>query len=116
MKISTKENTRPMTKTSSFLRFLVKICFITIKESDDNIKFSFTKLSFFLIGSFGWFLTSIILAQVSGITNSVEQNFAKVHYIFNKNCDFAIAMSSRADPVLGLEILSHYPDLGYLNI
>ena len=35
----------------------------------------------------------------------------------NENCDIAIAMSSsRADPLLGLNILSYCPGWGYLNI
>ena len=40
-----------------------------------------------------------------------------MHYIVNENHDIAIAMSSsRADPLLGLNIPSFCPVWGYLNI
>ena len=63
MKISTEEDIHPMTKTSSFLRLLVKLCFITINKCDERIKFSFTKSFLYLLGSFGWFIASIILSD-----------------------------------------------------
>ena len=73
MKISTKEQQRPMTKTSSFLRLLVKICLIMIKKSgNDKINFSFTKLILYLIGSFGWITSGFILS----ISSDSESSFA----------------------------------------
>ena len=74
LNISTEEVTRPMTKTSSFLRFLVKSCFITIKKSDDRIKFSFQKLMVYLLGAFGWYVSMVILSQVNGMYDSFENN------------------------------------------
>ena len=78
MKISTKEDTRPITKTSLFLRFLVKMCFIMIKKSgNDNIKFSNAKLIWYLIGSCGWLASGVIISQV-GINDSVVSSYFKV--------------------------------------
>ena len=58
------------------------------------------------------------------INDIVPVNYVNYHcenktsiYYYYENCDIAIAMSSsRADPVLGLYILSYCPGWGYLNI
>ena len=67
MKIATEGYSRPMSKTSSFLRFLVKICFITIKKSNDRIKFSFTKAFLYLIGSYGWLVAGVTISDALGL-------------------------------------------------
>ena len=72
MKISTEEDIHPMTKTSYFLRLLVKLCFITIKKCDERIKFSFTKSFLYLLGSFGWFIASIILSDALELDNKLN--------------------------------------------
>ena len=78
MKVTTEEDTRPVTKTSLFLRFLVKMCFIMIKKSgNDNIKFSNAKLIWYLIGSCGWLASGVIISQV-GINDSVVSSYFKV--------------------------------------
>ena len=79
MKISTKEETRPTTKTSLFFSFLVKICFVMINKSgNDNIKFSYIKMIWYLIGTFGWFLSGLILTQVLLINSSLMDYYFKV--------------------------------------
>ena len=81
MKISPKDSTFPITKTSYFLNFLVKICFITIKKSDDDkIKFSVVKFTFYMIGTFAVFVIGYILSQLIGMTDKV------VDIYFNEVC------------------------------
>ena len=85
MKVTTKEDTRPVTKTSLFLRFLVKMCFIMIKKSgDDYIRFSNAKLIWYLIGSFGWLASGVIVSQV-GINDSVVNSYFKVNKLKTKS-------------------------------
>ena len=82
MKISTKEDTRPITKTSLFLRFLVKMCFIMIKKSgNENLKLSNAKLICYLIGSYGWLVLGYIISQV-GVNDSVSNTYLKVFIKF----------------------------------
>ena len=75
MKIETEGYSRPMSKTSSFLRFLVKICFITIKESDERLKFSFIRSILYFIGSFGWFAGGIIVTYAYFRRTDIQSNF-----------------------------------------
>ena len=79
MKISPQEDTRPVTKTSLFLRFLVKMCFIMIKKSgNDNIKFSYAKLILYVIGSYGWLALGHVISQVE-INNTLVNAHYKVY-------------------------------------
>ena len=49
-----------MTKTSAFLVFLVKTCFISIVKTEQKIRFSWIKLFVYMACSLGFFLANII--------------------------------------------------------
>ena len=49
-----------MTKTSSFLGFLVKVCFISIVKTEQKIRFSWIKLYVYIACSLGFFLANVI--------------------------------------------------------
>ena len=95
MKIATEENTRPMTKTSSFLIFLVKICFITIKKSHDGIKFSFTKALLYLIGSFGWLVAASIIPDALELDNKFNYK-VNIRFIISTINDYNLPRKSEA--------------------
>ena len=50
-----------MTKTSSFLLFLVKTCFISIVKTEKKNRFSLLKLSVYTALSFGFLLANSIM-------------------------------------------------------
>ena len=98
MKISPTEDTCPVTKTSLFLRFLVKMCFIMIKKTgDDNMKFSYAKLIWYLIGSYGWLVSGFVISQM-GINDTLvntQYQVLKESYLLLK-CFCLIISSSVA--------------------
>ena len=49
------------------------------KSGDDNIKFSYAKLFWYLIGSYGWFIIAYIISQV-GINDTHINTQFKVSY------------------------------------
>ena len=49
-----------MTKTSSFLGLLVKVCFISIVKTEQKIRFSWIKLFVYIACSLGFFLANVI--------------------------------------------------------
>ena len=51
-----------MTKTSSFLLFLVKTCFISIVRTEQKNRFSLVKLMVYLAFSFGFLVVNSILS------------------------------------------------------
>ena len=77
-----------MTKTSSFLIFLVKICFITIKKSNYRIKFSFTKAFLYLIGSFGWFVAFVILSHALRLDDEFKVIIIIIRFIISTINDY----------------------------
>ena len=48
------------------------------KSGNDNIKFSYTKMIWYLIGTFGWFLSGLILPQFLLINHSLMDYYFKV--------------------------------------
>ena len=64
-----------MTKTSSFLVFLVKICFIPIVKTEKKNKFSLIKLFVYIAISFGFFvLNTIIFYEIEAIKDEDNEN------------------------------------------
>ena len=47
------------------------MCFIMIKKTgDDNMKFSYAKLIWYLIGSYGWLVSGFVISQM-GINDTL---------------------------------------------
>ena len=73
-----------MTKTSSFLAFLVKICFISIVRTEKKNKFSLIKLFVYIAISIGFFvLNTIIFYEIEAIKDEDNENHdtIQVYYI-----------------------------------
>ena len=65
-----------MTKTSKFIRFLMRICFLVIKQKDDKISFSKYKTAVYISLTIGWLFIIPIVSFAIG-ADRVSERFNK---------------------------------------
>ena len=70
-----KNNKRP-TRTSKFLKFLVKICLLPVVVKKDRIVFKIASLKtlIYSIGTFGWFGFSLTVSYYTGVLKIILNN------------------------------------------
>ena len=74
-----------MTKTSAFLVYLTKTCFISIVKTEQKIRFSWIKLFVYMACSLGFFLANILTYyKVKAIKDAqIEQQLSVKVNIYN---------------------------------
>ena len=65
-----------MTKTSNFMHFLSKICFLSITQKDDRISFSKCKTLIYIFLNMFWLIICTMVAFMTG-ANEVSEAFNK---------------------------------------
>ena len=61
-----------MTKTSKFIQFLLKICFLSVTQREDKISLSKCKTFIYISASIGWFLIIGIVSVIIGADELTE--------------------------------------------
>ena len=65
-----------MTKTSKFIHFLLRICFLAVTQKDDKILFSKYKTLIYIFLTIGWLMVIAIVTYIIG-ANGVMETYNK---------------------------------------
>ena len=67
-----------MTKTSKFIRFLLRICFLAVTQKDDKILFSKYKTLIYIFLTIGWLMVIAIVTYIIGANGVMETYYKEV--------------------------------------
>ena len=84
MKISSingqvEQGSETTTKTSFFIRFLIRICYLAVSLNDDKITFNFCKTIVYIILNICWILILPFVQQMLGLIDIGAQFMEEVY-------------------------------------
>ena len=85
MKISSingqvEQGSETTTKTSFFIRFLIRICYLAVSLNDDKITFNFCKTIVYIILNICWILILPFVQQMLGLIDIGAQFMEEVYW------------------------------------
>ena len=98
-----------MTKTSKFIHFLIRICFLSVTQNNNKISFNKCKAFIYIFATISWLMIIAIVSFTAGL-NEITETYNKE--VIHRKYLFGLGSLSESDLTFPFSVVPYNKSFG----